>query len=210
MRKLQVKTLSAHLNDLLISNYHTWTNYHNLFSHPGSINHTWTMSSSVPASAGGVQVVTLEDSQQVNVMQTFSRMSPLTLGVVQIMIGMMVILFGIPMAMDGFPLLVVYSGTFVWGALLYIITGSITVAVWKFSSIYLVKTALSLNISSAITSFIMAVLLSVDASRTSGLVEGFFGVLVVFHFLQLAVSLTVIVFASLATCECTCKEQMQS
>nr|XP_029131581.1 membrane-spanning 4-domains subfamily A member 12-like isoform X1 [Labrus bergylta] len=166
------------------------------------------MSSSVPASAGGVQVVTLEDSQQVNVMQTFSRMSPLTLGVVQIMIGMMVILFGIPMAMDGFPLLVVYSGTFVWGALLYIITGSITVAVWKFSSIYLVKTALSLNISSAITSFIMAVLLSVDASRTSGLVEGFFGVLVVFHFLQLAVSLTVIVFASLATCECTCKEQL--
>ncbi|KAM7005393.1 uncharacterized protein LKV04_002159 [Tautogolabrus adspersus] len=90
------------------------------------------MSSSVPPSAGGVLVITPADSQQVNVMQTFGRASPLALGVVQIMIGVMVLLFGIPMATGAFPLLVVYSGTFVWGALLYIIAGSLTVAAGKF------------------------------------------------------------------------------
>ncbi|GLD57684.1 membrane-spanning 4-domains subfamily A member 15-like isoform X1 [Lates japonicus] len=62
--------------------------------------------------------------------QKFSRASPMALGTVQIMIGLMTLLFGIVLV--AYPdTLGIYSGIFVWGAAIHILAGSLTVAAGK-------------------------------------------------------------------------------
>ncbi|XP_041650021.1 membrane-spanning 4-domains subfamily A member 12-like [Cheilinus undulatus] len=137
--------------------------------------------------------------------QMVTQVNMVALGVVQIMIGLVVFLFGIPFALEGWSILVTHSGTFVWGALLYMVTGSLTLAAGKFSNICMMKAARSLSISSAVTSLITAVLQSVDASVAPS--TEFLGVLSVFHFLQCAVSITVTVFSFLIIGDCKCDKQ---
>ncbi|XP_018544854.1 membrane-spanning 4-domains subfamily A member 15 isoform X8 [Lates calcarifer] len=136
------------------------------------------MSSSVSTTTGGVVVVTHvhptpqdgEPQRPVGI-QKFSRASPMAFGTVQIMIGLMTLLLGIVMAINA-NTLGVFSGFFVWGALIYIAAGSLTVAAGK-----------SLN-------------------RCRSWTPGVSGVIAVFNLLALIVSITVAVFCCNATCNC--------
>lgn len=189
------------------------------------------MSSSVSASAGGVLVVTQVYNpqpqctpQQICVgTQAFIRAHPLAVGTVQIMIGVMVFLFGIVMAIgaDSFG---VFSGIFVWGAGFYITSGSLTVAAGKSLSRCLVNTSLAFNVVASVASLTAVILYSLDAAgliiycyddsswpfycelyRTR--MQGFSGVLAVFHLLEFIVSITVAAFACKATCNCNDQQQ---
>ncbi|KAG7229541.1 hypothetical protein INR49_031965 [Caranx melampygus] len=60
----------------------------------------------------------------------FSKGRPLELGTIQIMVGLMFLMFGIVMAIHG-DTMGVLSGIFVWGALMYITAGGLTVAAGK-------------------------------------------------------------------------------
>ncbi|XP_040890275.1 membrane-spanning 4-domains subfamily A member 4D-like isoform X3 [Toxotes jaculatrix] len=182
------------------------------------------MSSSVTTTVGGVMVVTHvhpapqgTERQHVGI-QKFMKAWPLALGTVQIMIGLMVLLFGIAMVVNA-DTLGVYSGAFVWGALIYITAGSLTVAAGKSKNLCLVNGALALCVMAAVASCIATILYSLDAAGLSNRcryygydfgsgsygcylykirMQGFSGILVVFHFLELVVSITVSGFACCA------------
>ncbi|XP_040890266.1 membrane-spanning 4-domains subfamily A member 4D-like isoform X3 [Toxotes jaculatrix] len=185
------------------------------------------MSSTVSTTVGSVVVVThvhpapQGTERQHNVgIQKFMKAWPLALGTVQIMIGLMVLLFGIVSAIRA-NTLGVYSGAFVWGALIYITAGSLTVAAGKSVNRCLVNGALALCVIAALASCTATILYLMDAAgilnRCSyydyghgsydcylykSLVQGFSGVLAVFHFLEFVVSITVSGFACSATCNC--------
>ncbi|XP_018518802.1 membrane-spanning 4-domains subfamily A member 12-like [Lates calcarifer] len=171
------------------------------------------MSSSLSTTVGGVVVVThVHPAPQGAVpkhpvgIQKFSRASPMALGTVQIMIGLMTLLFGIVMVVQpktgG-----VYSGIFAWGAVIHITAGSLTVAAGKSLNRCLVNGALGVSVLSAVVSCIATILHSVDATgpiicddyqfgrddcfRYETLSRGNSGVLAVFSFLELIVSITV-------------------
>uniref|UniRef100_A0A4W6D368 Uncharacterized protein n=1 Tax=Lates calcarifer TaxID=8187 RepID=A0A4W6D368_LATCA len=134
------------------------------------------MSSSVSTTTGGVVVVTHvhptpqdgEPQRPVGI-QKFVKGRPMILGTIQIIIGLMTLLFGIVMAINA-DTLGVFSGFFIWGALIYIAAGSLTVAAGK-----------SLN-------------------RCQTLSKGVSGVLAAFHLLALIVSVTVAAFCCCAIC----------
>ncbi|GAA6216888.1 uncharacterized protein LOC108874742 [Lates japonicus] len=187
------------------------------------------MSSSVSTTMGGVVVVThvhpapqgAEPKRPVGI-QKFVRGWPIALGTVQIMVGLLVLLFGIIMSIHA-DTLGVYSGIFIWGALFYIIAGSLTVAAGKSLNRCQVNGALGVSVVAAIASCTATILYSLDAagiiwfsyydcnnsscrkvlymhqSRT----QMFSGVLAVFHLLELIVSITVAGYGCSATCNCS-------
>ncbi|XP_041639869.1 membrane-spanning 4-domains subfamily A member 4A-like [Cheilinus undulatus] len=179
------------------------------------------MSSTATTTSGGMVVVTQvypshfpQEGQRVCLgTQRFIQGHPLAIGTVQIMIGVLVLLSGIPMVINGGSL-GLYSGFFVWGAGFYITSGSLTVAAGKSLSRCLVNTALGFNVVSTVAAFTAMILYSFDASGVTTycwdphceqymtLFQGFSGILVVFHVLEFAVSLTVSVFACRSTCNC--------
>ncbi|XP_040890267.1 membrane-spanning 4-domains subfamily A member 4D-like isoform X5 [Toxotes jaculatrix] len=182
------------------------------------------MSSSVSTTVGGVMVVTHvhpapqgAESQRYVGIQKFTKAWPLALGTVQIMIGLMVLLFGIVSAITAHTL-GVYSNIFVWGALIYITAGSLTVAAGKSVKLCPVNGALVLCVIAAVASCTATILYSVDAAGIlatcygsyynsncysyQSQTQGFSGVLAVFHFLEFIVSITVSGFACSATCDC--------
>ncbi|XP_041635775.1 membrane-spanning 4-domains subfamily A member 12-like [Cheilinus undulatus] len=183
------------------------------------------MSSAVTTTSGGLVVVTQvypsnqpqpqEVPQAGPGTQRFIQAYPLAVGTVQIMIGAFVLLFGVVKAIQGISLGVV-SGFFVWGAGFYITSGTLTVAAGKSLSRCLVNTALSFNVVSSVAAFAAIVLYSFDAAGLLDrcwrydctiLSQGFSGVLLVFHILEFAVSLTVSIFACRATCNCCDNQQ---
>ncbi|XP_070758824.1 membrane-spanning 4-domains subfamily A member 4A-like [Enoplosus armatus] len=148
--------------------------------------------------------------------QKFSKGRPLVLGTVQIMVGLMVLLFGIAMAINAYTL-GIYSGIFVWGALFYIAAGSLTVAAGKSLNRCLVNAALAVSVVAAVASFTATILYSLDAAGLMtpcygswqydcylylSLSQGISGVLTIFHLLELIVSVTVAGHACNATCNC--------
>ncbi|XP_040890271.1 membrane-spanning 4-domains subfamily A member 4A-like isoform X7 [Toxotes jaculatrix] len=181
------------------------------------------MSSTVSTTVGSVVVVThvhpapQGTERQHNVgIQKFMKAWPLALGTVQIMIGLMVLLFGIATVVNA-DTLGVYSGFFVWGALFYITAGSLTVAAGKSMNLCLVNGTLALCVIAALASCTATILYSLDAAGVlnrcsyydyeSGRywcslylirMQGFSGVLAVFHVLELVVSITVSGFACCA------------
>uniref|UniRef100_A0A4W6D2N3 Uncharacterized protein n=1 Tax=Lates calcarifer TaxID=8187 RepID=A0A4W6D2N3_LATCA len=182
------------------------------------------MSSSVSTTVGGVVVVThVHPASQGSVpqhpvgIQKFTKGRPMALGSVQIMVGLMTLLFGIVMAIDA-NTLGVYSGFFVWGALFYIIAGSLTVAAGKSLNRCRVIAALVFSVIAAVAGCAAVILYSLDAviwmpcyhysygSRSchssQTLSKGVSGVLAVFHLLALIVSITVAAFCCNATCNC--------
>ncbi|KAF0034419.1 hypothetical protein F2P81_012177 [Scophthalmus maximus] len=165
------------------------------------------MSSSVSTTVDGVVVVTHvhpapqgAGPQHGTTVQRFSRSQPLVLGTVQIMIGLIILLFGSTMTVypDTFGF---FSVIFVWGAAI-------------------VNAALVLCVIAAVASTIGTILYSLDASRVmwycydhydgrndchryKARLQGVSGALAVFNFLELIVSITIAGYACSATCNCT-------
>ncbi|XP_050923830.1 membrane-spanning 4-domains subfamily A member 4D [Lates calcarifer] len=178
------------------------------------------MSSSVSTTVGGVVVVTHVHPTPQGAMpqlpvgiQKFSRASPMALGTVQIMIGLITLLFGIVMVIHA-DTLGDFSGVFVWGALIYIIAGSLTVAAGKSPNRYQVNLILLFSVVTAVASSVATILCSLDAAGVvipchdyacplyQTQTKGFSGVLAVFHVLAFVVSITVAAFCCNATCNC--------
>uniref|UniRef100_UPI0037E931EA membrane-spanning 4-domains subfamily A member 4A-like n=1 Tax=Semicossyphus pulcher TaxID=241346 RepID=UPI0037E931EA len=185
------------------------------------------MSSPVLTTAGGVFVVTqgypINHPHAVQPgcvgTQKFGKAHPLALGAVQIVIGLMTLLFGVVMAINA-QSLSVFSGIFVWGAGFYVTAGSLTVAAGKSFNRCLVNTTLAFNIVASVVSSTAIILYTMDATGVLmycynydsesryycyvywQLMKGFSGVLAVFHLLEFIVSITVAAFACKATCNC--------
>ncbi|XP_041635794.1 membrane-spanning 4-domains subfamily A member 12-like [Cheilinus undulatus] len=183
------------------------------------------MSSAVTTTSGGLVVVTQvlpsnqpqpQDVQQAGPRtHRFIQAYPLAVGTVQIMIGVLVLLTGIVTLFSGLNFGIV-SGFFVWGAGFYITSGALTVAAGKSLSRCLVNTALGFNVVSSVAAFAAIILYSFDAAEVMSpcfsydcmiMSSSFSGVLLVFHVLEFAVSLTVSIFACRATCNCCDNQQ---
>ncbi|XP_043939946.1 membrane-spanning 4-domains subfamily A member 12-like [Protopterus annectens] len=93
----------------------------------------------------------------------FMKGEPRALGTTQILIGIMNILFGIVLAFTETSI-AVFSGVPFWGGLLYIISGSLSIAAEKHDSVCLVKGSLGMNIVSAIAAGTAVILYIIDAS----------------------------------------------
>nr|XP_003200040.2 membrane-spanning 4-domains subfamily A member 8-like [Danio rerio] len=156
-------------------------------------------------------------------LKAFLKSQPKALGTVQIMIGLLTLLFGIvsaiyvnsPFASLGCPF---------WGSVIYISTGSLCIAAENRlnspSSLCLVKGSLGMNIISAIIAGFSIILLVVDLSVNSmysffdysvhydyqfrylyrTLSMGISGVLLVFAILECIIS----IFLSASACKATC------
>ncbi|XP_062394402.1 membrane-spanning 4-domains subfamily A member 4A-like [Sardina pilchardus] len=151
----------------------------------------------------------------------FLKGEPVATGTVQIMIGVVVLLFGIVTAFYA-TTISTYSGIMFWGAIIYITAGSLTVRADKNLNPCLVKASLGMNIFSTITAGIGIILHSLDffirvypyyscygdsncymleelfLSRSMGIA----GVMLVLSVLEFIVSIFVSAFACKATC-CT-------
>ncbi|XP_028302175.1 membrane-spanning 4-domains subfamily A member 18-like isoform X2 [Gouania willdenowi] len=172
------------------------------------------MSSSVSTTAGNVVVVTHVHpaSQQVQGNNNgncvsylrFNKVWPMALGTVQIMIGVMILLFGIASLFYG-PSLGVYSGIFVWGAALYVSSGSLTIVAGKSGSRCQINGSMALNIIAAVVSLTGVILYALDCFIWN--YYGYSGVLAIFQFLELIVSILVAATACNATCSCCAEPQ---
>ncbi|KAM9309094.1 membrane-spanning 4-domains subfamily A member 3-like [Pholidichthys leucotaenia] len=91
----------------------------------------------------------------------FFRRRPEVFGTVQIMIGIVVFLFG--MVWIPLPSVGAFSGIFVWGAAFFITSGSLTVATGKSSNRCLVNTALGFSVVAAVTAGSGIIVYSLDA-----------------------------------------------
>ncbi|KAL0992666.1 hypothetical protein UPYG_G00096470 [Umbra pygmaea] len=107
----------------------------------------------------------LVQRKPVSVQRIFRMGHPKALGTIQIMIGFIVLLIGIAMAAARFPdNVVVLSGIFAWGAIIYIIAGSLTVAADNHLSACLVKGSLAMNVLAVIISLVGIILYSLDTA----------------------------------------------
>ncbi|XP_029928720.1 membrane-spanning 4-domains subfamily A member 12-like [Myripristis murdjan] len=98
----------------------------------------------------------------------------LALGTVQIMIGLLVLLFGIGMAIP-LKTIAMFSGIFVWGAMFYILAGSLTVAATRSMDRCKVNAALTLSIIATLSSVVAVILHFIDVSGLGMFFLFFFG-----------------------------------
>ncbi|KAM9482560.1 membrane-spanning 4-domains subfamily A member 12-like [Clarias gariepinus] len=172
----------------------------------------------VPSST--VSVATEQNSSQTqSQLQEFLKGEPKALGVVQIMIGFMTILFGIVMGVLS-QTFSVFSGVLFWGSLFHIIAGSLAVSASNKLHVCVVKAAMVLNIFSTLAAGTAIIMLSLDLvtphacyyigyiygciyNSAESRTKGISGVLLVFSRLQFAVSIAVSAF----TCKATCTNQ---
>ncbi|XP_066520176.1 membrane-spanning 4-domains subfamily A member 4A-like [Hoplias malabaricus] len=155
-------------------------------------------------------------------LQKFLRVQPKALGTIQIMIGVLNLLFGIMMAatMLSFS---VYSGVSFWGGIIFIVTGSLSVAAENHINSCLVKGSLGMNVLSTISAgigiifFILDFVVDVsyynyyfcyngsyEACQVYHLFQsrsyGTSGILLVFCILQFIISIILSSFGCKATC----------
>ncbi|XP_064208953.1 membrane-spanning 4-domains subfamily A member 4A-like [Anguilla rostrata] len=161
-----------------------------------------------------------------SVLGKFLKGDTKALGTVQIMIGVLNILFGIVMAVYA-DSIGVYSGIVFWGALIYISSGALSVAAYNKLNKCLVKGALVMNVFSTITAGFAIIIFSLDLvirtrfyycydsdhSSSNSFCEqlwilqesrsrGISGVLLVFSILEFIISICVSAFACKAVCHC--------
>ncbi|XP_017336261.1 membrane-spanning 4-domains subfamily A member 4A [Ictalurus punctatus] len=147
----------------------------------------------------------------------FLKAEPKALGTVQIMIGLITLLFGIVLASDfSVALASVLTGNLYWASIVYIIAGSLSVAAETKLHPCVVQGSLGMNVVSAVFSAVGIGVLITDfflyhncytsecysfQARTKAIS----GVLLVFAVLQFIISISISVFACKATC---CSETM--
>ncbi|XP_058631073.1 uncharacterized protein LOC131540367 [Onychostoma macrolepis] len=153
----------------------------------------------------------------------FFKAQPKALGTVQIMIGVMVFLFGIVLTTHPYnrmsPTIFIICGITYWGSLIYISAGSLSVAAQNKLHPCVVKASLGMNVISAITAAIAITLMSIEihiisspyprcydptdsdiCSKFKSYDMGITGVLLVFSILQFIISIVISGFACKATC----------
>ncbi|KAK3575387.1 hypothetical protein QTP86_025788 [Hemibagrus guttatus] len=171
----------------------------------------------IPASA--VQNTAGQNSHQIHSpLQKFLKGEPKALGTVQIMIGLLTILFGIVLAV--YPgSISIFSGVVFWGSLFHIIAGSLAVAASNKLNPCLVKSAMVLNIFSTLSAAIGIIIFSLDVAfgrvhhycfyedsdyvcnyASKSFTQGINGVLLVFCLLQFCTSIAISAFTCKATC----------
>ncbi|XP_036425583.1 uncharacterized protein LOC118807655 [Colossoma macropomum] len=141
---------------------------------------------------------------------------PKALGTVQIMIGIMTLLFGIIKTVY-VPHVGAYTGVTYWGSCFYITSGSLSVAAGNRADTCVVRSSLVMNIISAVTAGVAIVLLSFDMfcqlkrslyfcsdqdsyeDYCEMLSGGISGVLLVFSLLEFIISICTSVFTYKAT-----------
>ncbi|XP_063054489.1 membrane-spanning 4-domains subfamily A member 4A-like [Engraulis encrasicolus] len=139
---------------------------------------------------------------------------PMALGTVQIMIGVVVLLFGVVNACYAMTISI-FSGVMFWGAIIYMVAGGLTVGASKSPNLCLVRASLGMNIFSTITAGIAIILHSFDFVFIGGIygcyraVQGIAGVMLVLSVLQFIVSICVSAFACKATSCCTDTQQVR-
>ncbi|XP_061088947.1 membrane-spanning 4-domains subfamily A member 4D-like isoform X2 [Conger conger] len=175
-----------------------------------------------PQQSGAAAPAVCTTQHVTSVMGKFLKGDPKALGTVQIMIGVMEVLFGIVLAINA-ESLAVYSGIVFWGALMFISSGALSVAASNKPNNCLVRAALVMNILCTIAAAIAIILLSLDyvfdmgyygcydSENTYGSCEeyrrwfknmsnGTRGVLMVFSVLEFIISICVSAFACRAVC----------
>lgn len=148
----------------------------------------------------------------------FLKGEPKALGTVQIMIGLVMILFGIVLAVSP-QSISVFSGVVFWAALFHISAGCLAISANNKLNSCTVKAALVMNILSTIAAGISIIIMSIDLVlvnigrycyydysdyRCNGVLQsrnrGIVGVLLVFSLLQFCISIAVSAFTCKATC----------
>ncbi|XP_030046131.1 membrane-spanning 4-domains subfamily A member 4A [Microcaecilia unicolor] len=101
-------------------------------------------------------------------LQQFFKGEPKALGAIQIMIGIIQFIFGIVLVSAVSPIYSVFvnSGIPFWGGVIFIISGSLSVAAKNKAKMCLVKGILVLNITGAVVAVIGIILIVVDLSST--------------------------------------------
>ncbi|KAF4080281.1 hypothetical protein AMELA_G00168560 [Ameiurus melas] len=137
------------------------------------------------------------------------------LGTIQIMIGVVTFLFGIVLAVNWNIPISVISGIVYWGSLIYIITGSLSVAAEPKLHPCVVKGSLGMNVVSVVVSGTAIIILCIDcflqliceycSTEENMETVRVIGVLAVLSLLQFFISICISAFACKATC---CSEPM--
>ncbi|XP_066521260.1 membrane-spanning 4-domains subfamily A member 15-like isoform X2 [Hoplias malabaricus] len=107
---------------------------------------------------------TRQNPPSYNPLQRFLRREPKALGTFQIMTGLITVLLGIVLITHNNPLIIIFSGIFLWGSSLYITAGALAVSVNNKSTtchvlgdgilgVLLVFTAVQLIVSICISAF---------------------------------------------------------
>ncbi|XP_026995963.2 membrane-spanning 4-domains subfamily A member 4A-like [Tachysurus fulvidraco] len=155
-------------------------------------------------------------TQTLSPLSKFLKGEPKALGTVQIMIGLMTLLFGIVLATDPQTVLI-FSGIVFWSPLFPITAGSLAVSASNKLNSCVVKATLTLNIFSTLSAGITIMFLIIDMIFGSyvycdyensygcnyaaeGIREGITGVLLVFTLLQFCISIALSAFACKAIC----------
>ncbi|XP_026765524.3 membrane-spanning 4-domains subfamily A member 4A [Pangasianodon hypophthalmus] len=148
----------------------------------------------------------------------FLKGQPKALGTVQIMIGVITLVFGIVLVSDPqYAPASVLTGNVYWASIVYIIAGSLSVAAENNLNSCLVKGSLGMNVVSAVFSAVGIGVLTTDlflyyycnsyedCYRFMARSKAISGVLLVFAFLQFIISISISAFACKATC---CSDMM--
>ncbi|KAK1153202.1 membrane-spanning 4-domains subfamily A member 15-like [Acipenser oxyrinchus oxyrinchus] len=161
------------------------------------VTHKYPLSSAGQAAPGTVA------SQLPGPMQTFLRGQPKALGVVQIIIGIVSLLFG-PVLVDAYT----FAGAIglpLWTGVWYIISGSLAVAAENTPRRDLMKACLGMNIVSSVFAGVGFIIYSVNLSIRTSTIQyvGILAVLLVLNILEMCIAITTSAFGCKSECSYT-------
>ncbi|XP_066574010.1 membrane-spanning 4-domains subfamily A member 4A [Amia ocellicauda] len=142
-------------------------------------------------------------------LRRFLKGEPKALGVVQIMTALTVVLIGVVQLAMSY--IVITTGFPFWGAVFYIISGSLSVAANQNPCSHLIKGAIAMNIISSIVASTGIILYAVDVTIPSPnstiqnstlqyLSQVVSGIMLVLSLLELCISISISAFGCIATC----------